>query len=114
MQTNFELAIYSDNNNKPGTFLAKSDRGTFTASNTWGTALFSGVNRITLLANTKYWLAYNTNSASSGKNNMSVRTLTGAKSAWSSSGVTFGTWPATFVSTAQNDDEFSIYATFIL
>jgi hypothetical protein len=41
-----------------------------------------------------------------------VEAGSGAQSAWSSSSVTFGTWPATFTSTRQPGDAFSIYATY--
>src|SRR5205807_2014522 len=102
----YQVAMYADNNGKPGTLLAKSPSGTLIA-NTWNTVSIP----TTLAANTYYWLMYNTNSTNNSLNNLkytNTGTLIGIRS---TNTVVFGTWPQTFNST-KNAREYSLYATY--
>ncbi|MFC0532170.1 Ig-like domain-containing protein [Phytohabitans kaempferiae] len=101
----FEVGIYTDSANKPGTLVAKSVTGTLTA-NSWNTVAITA----DLTANDSYWLMYNTNGAAGNRNNM--RYGGGGTSTFSSSSTPFGTWPTTFASATNGGANFSIYATF--
>ncbi|MGZ6005541.1 MAG: galactose oxidase-like domain-containing protein [Candidatus Saccharimonadales bacterium] len=103
----YQLAIYTDNANTPGTLVASSATGTLMA-NSWNTLPISA----TLQPNTSYWLMYNTNGRTSAVNNMYYNNGTAGQGAYSSSGVTFGTWPATFTASKLSKAIYSLYATF--
>jgi hypothetical protein len=60
----YQLAIYSDSSGSPGSLIASSQSATLTG-NAWNTVSISA----NLLANTSYWLAYNTNALNSSNNN---------------------------------------------
>jgi hypothetical protein len=51
---------------------------------------------------------YNTNGTNPNVNNMAYST--GGTSAWTNSGVAFGTWPASFGASSKASVTFSIYA----
>jgi WD40 repeat protein len=103
----YQLAIYTDNVNKPGTLVASSATGTLTV-NSWNTLPVSA----TLQPNTSYWLMYNTNGRTTTVNNMYYNNGTTGQGAYSSGLVTFGTWPATFPASQLSRAIYSLYATF--
>lgn len=102
----YQVAVYADNNGKPGTLIANSATGTLTA-NSWNTLAVSA----TLQANTYYWLVYNTNSLSSSRNTLRFINTSALMGVYSSNKINFGTWPTTFTSTLDGY-EYSIYATY--
>src|SRR3989475_30221 len=85
----FQVAIYADNNGTPGALIASSVSQTI-VPDAWNTVPISAP----VLANTYYWLAYNTNGLAANTNNLRYD-AGGATSAWISL-EPFGTWPATF------------------
>lgn len=102
----YQVALYSDTNGKPGTLLAKSATGTLIANNWNKLGLSTGLH-----ANAYYWLVYNTNSTNSSLNELKF-TATGIfMGAYSSNPVLFGTWPQAFTST-RDGYEYSMYATY--
>jgi hypothetical protein len=103
----YQLAIYTDNAGKPGTLVASSATGTLTA-NSWNTLPIAA----TLQPNTSYWLMYNTNGRTSTVNNMYYNNGTVGQGAYASSGVAFGTWPATFPASQLTKAVYSLYASF--
>jgi WD40 repeat protein len=103
----YQLAIYTDNANRPGTLVASSATGTLVA-NSWNTLPITA----TLQPNTSYWLMYNTNGRTSTVNNMYYNNGTIGQGVFSSSGVTFGTWPAAFPASQLSRAIYSLYATF--
>jgi hypothetical protein len=104
---NYQLAIYTDNANKPGTLVASSASGTLTA-NSWNTLPVNAA----LQPNTSYWLMYNTNGRTSTVNNMYYNNGASGQGAFSSSAVSFGTWPATFPASQLTKAVYSLYASF--
>jgi hypothetical protein len=111
----FQVAIYANGpDNQPGALLGRSGSGTL-SGNAWSTVAPVRTPTgapVILQANTRYWLAYNTNGRKLEVNNIAVRDAPGARSAWSQNAMPFGTWPATFSPKSQPDEEFSIYATY--
>jgi hypothetical protein len=103
----FQLAIYTNNGTVPGTLVAQSASGTLVA-NAWNTIAISAP----LQAATKYWLIYNTNGRTDPVNDMFYSTAAAGQSVFSSSAVTFGTWPATFPAAVLTGARFSLYVTF--
>jgi hypothetical protein len=103
----YQLAIYTDNANKPGSLVASSATGTLTA-NSWNTLPINA----TLQPNTSYWLMYNTNGRTTTVNNMYYNNGTVGQGAYSSGSVTFGTWPATFPASQLSRAIYSLHATF--
>jgi hypothetical protein len=103
----YQLAIYTDSANKPGTLVASSATGTLVA-NSWNTLPVSA----TLQPNTSYWLIYNTNGRTSTVNNMYYNNGANGQGAFSSGAVTFGTWPATFPASQLTKAVYSLYASF--
>jgi Domain of unknown function (DUF1929)/Bacterial Ig domain len=103
----YQFAIYTDNVGRPGTLVAKSAiSGTLTA-NAWNTLAVSA----TLQPNSNYWLMYNTNGGATSVNNMYFNGGGTGQGAFSTSKVTFGTWPATFPSVTLTSAVYSLYAT---
>lgn len=98
----FQVAIYSDNSSRPGNLVTSSATGTLIA-NSWNTLAVAA----TLIANTSYWLMYNTNGLSSGVNNM--RMDNGDQGAWSNSSTSFGAWPSVFGLSTLALQNWSIY-----
>ena len=86
----YQLAIYTDNAGRPGTLVAVSATGTLVA-NAWNTLAVSAP----LLANTNYWLMFNTNGRTASVNNMHYKSGAAGKGAHSVASAPFGTWPAT-------------------
>lgn len=84
----FQAAIYADSAGKPGNLIAKSASKAL-AGNSWNTVPISA----NIVANTPYWLVYNTNGTSTSANN--IRLSSGGTSSWRS-GVAFNTWPNPF------------------
>jgi hypothetical protein len=103
----YQLAIYTDNANKPGTLVASSATGKL-AANSWNTLPVSA----TLQPNTSYWLMYNTNGRTSAVNNMYYNDGASGQGAFSSGAATFGTWPATFPASQLTKAVYSLYARF--
>lgn len=112
-QTNnqYQLAIYADNNGKPGSWIASSAVGTLKGNNTWNTLPITA----TLAPNTAYWLAYVTNSTSTSQNDPYYAPTGSPTHAYANfafgSGSNSGL-PATFPTpTTVNNFTHSIYAT---
>lgn len=103
----FQLAIYTDSGNKPGTLVASSTTGTLVA-NSWNTLPLSA----TLQPNTSYWLMYNTNGRITAVNNLYYNNGSLGQGAYSSNSVSFGTWPTTFPAASLTGAIYSLYATF--
>lgn len=101
----FQVAIYSNNNGKPGTLIAKSASGMLQA-NSWNTIAITA----DLEANKTYWLAYNTNGRSTTVNNMKFSS--GGTDAYTKRSVSFNTWPSNFGTAVVGSSKFSLYATF--
>ncbi len=103
----YQVAIYADNNGRPGTLVASSATGTLTA-NSWNTLPIS----VNLAANTSYWLMYNTNGRTAAVNNMRRDNATSGTGAYSASTVAFGTWPSSFGTSVVGVWSWSIYLTY--
>jgi galactose oxidase-like protein len=103
----FQVAIYSDMNGSPGTFVASSASGTL-AANAWNSLPISA----SLAPNTSYWLMYNTNGRSSSVNNMRMDAGTTGQGAFSTSRVNFGTWPSSFGPATLGGWSWSIYLSY--
>jgi hypothetical protein len=101
----YQGAIYTDNAGRPGTLVATSTAGTLVA-NSWNTLAINA----TLQANTSYWLMYNTNGRNDTVNNMRYNHDSVGQGAYGPSGVTYGTWPATFPTSILTDAVYSFYA----
>jgi len=102
----FQVAIYADNNGTPGALIASSVSQTI-VPDAWNTVSISAP----VLANTYYWLAYNTNGLAANTNNLRYD-AGGATSTWITS-EPFGTWPASFGPVGGTSSySASIYANF--
>jgi hypothetical protein len=99
----YGVAIYTSSGGSPGALIARSANGTLTASS-WNTLPVSA----TLSPNTSYWIVYNTNGSS---NNVYLNATSSTLGAWSSAGVAFGTWPASFGAATLESQQYSMYAT---
>ncbi len=98
----YSMAIYSDSAGSIGSLIANTGNGTLTG-NAWNTLPITA----TLLPNTSYWFAYNTNSVTNSNN----WTMTaGGTYGWRAQ--TFGTWPISGGPLATGGYTASIYATF--
>ncbi len=104
---NYQMAIYTDSAGRPGTLVANTATGTLVASS-WNTLPITA----TLQPSTSYWLMYNTNGRTSAVNNMRYNSGTVGQGVYSTNGVNFGTWPATFPASTLTDAIYSLYATF--
>lgn len=100
----YQMAIFTDNNGKPGDIIAHTQNGTLTA-NSWNSLPITA----TLHAHTIYWLLYNTNSSSSTLNNMHYNSTNAEQGVYSSGGQSFGTWPQTFPSYSLTAWDYSLY-----
>ena len=103
----FQMAIYTDTAGRPGTLVATTAAGTL-AANAWNTLPITA----SLQPNANYWLMYNTNGQSSGVNNMRYDSGSPGQGVYSADAVPFGTWPATFPTSAMTNAVYSLYATF--
>jgi hypothetical protein len=103
----YQMAIYTDTNGKPGTLVAKTATGILTPLS-WNTLPITA----TLSANTIYWLMYNTNASTNTNylNNLYFDTSTTGSAVWAKHA--FGSWPTTFPSPTLDTTEFSIYVSF--
>lgn len=101
----YQVAVYSDNANTPGSLIAGSATATLTA-NSWNTVPLSAP----LRANTAYWLAYNTNAVSAANNNLKYSS--GGRSAYATGGTAFGSWPSSFGAASYQSLSYSINATY--
>src|SRR5712692_4375020 len=102
----FQVAIYADNNGTPGALIASSVSQTI-VPDAWNTVSISAP----VMANTYYWLAYNTNGLAANTNNLRYD-AGGATSTWITS-EPFGTWPASFGPVGgMSSYSASIYANF--
>jgi hypothetical protein len=84
----FQVAIYSDVNGLPGALVVSTPSQAI-VPNAWNTVPLTAV----LQPNAKYWLAYNTNGASSAANNIRLDPGTAGQMRWRAQ--SFGTWPST-------------------
>jgi hypothetical protein len=103
----YQMAVYTDSGGRPGTLVAKTGTGRLVA-NAWNTLTIS----VSLQSNTPYWLMFNTNGRDAAVNNMRYNKGSVGQGAYSSSPVTFGTWPSNFPATTITDAVYSLYATF--
>jgi chitodextrinase len=102
----FQVAMYADASGVPGALIASSASKTITP-NAWNTVTLSG----SLLPNTSYWLAYNTNSVSASDNNVPVGAGSSGQQVWRAQ--TFGSWPTTFGAIqGSSSNQGSIYVTY--
>jgi len=102
----YQVGVYTDNGGRPGTLVAVSPTGTL-AGYSWNTVSISA----SLLANTRYWLIFNTNGRTADVNNMYYAPAGTGRGAYSALPVVFGTWPATFPAATMTNYAFSLYAT---
>jgi len=86
--------------------VATTAAGTLVA-NSWNTRAISA----TLQANTSYWLMYNTNGRTGAVNNLRYNSGSAGQGVFSTSGVTYGAWPATFPASTLTNAVYSLYAT---
>jgi len=101
-----QVAIYSDAGGVPGSLIVSSASRTI-SPNAWNTAALSG----SLLPNTSYWLAYNTNSIQVSDNNVPVGATGSGQQVWRAR--TFGSWPSTFGAVQGSSSNIgSIYITY--
>lgn len=98
-----KMAIYSGTTN-PTTLLATSSENTLTAS-AWN--IFP-ISPVAVTAGTTYWLAYNTNGAAAGQNNLRFHAGTSGQSRFVANTYE-NAWPSSWTGGTQND-EFSLYA----
>jgi Domain of unknown function (DUF1929)/Bacterial Ig domain/Divergent InlB B-repeat domain len=103
----YQFAIYTDNAGRPGTLVAKSTSSGTLRANAWNTLAITA----TLQPNTNYWLLYNTNGGATSVNNMYFNDRSTGQGAFSTSNVTFGTWPLIFPGVTLTSAEYSLYAT---
>jgi len=97
-----QMAIYSGVAS-PSTLLASSPSTTLIPSS-WNAFT---IPTVSVTAGQTYWLAYNANGLSSANNDLRFHTGTTNQAMFT--GQTFGTWPASWSGTSQNN-EFSMYA----
>jgi hypothetical protein len=100
------VALYSDQGGVPGTLIASTASHTIVPE-TWNSVPIS----VPLEANTAYWLAYNTNGASAGANNL--RYDAGSAGQWSYRTQTYGTWPTSFGQEGSSATRASIYVSYV-
>lgn len=98
----FSMAIYTDSGGHPATLVAQTGNGTLHA-NTWNTLPISA----TLAANTAYWLAYNTHTASGSLNDLANNNDSSMVGAWAAAA--FGSWPSNFGSASLAGQRYSLY-----
>ncbi|GAA0657960.1 hypothetical protein GCM10010193_05790 [Kitasatospora atroaurantiaca] len=103
----YQLAVYTDSGGSPGTLVVSTASGTLTA-NAWNSLPVSA----TLSANTTYWFVYNSNGTSAAVNNMNFSTGAAGQGAYSSTGVPFGTWPASFGPATKDTLMYSLYGSY--
>ncbi len=102
----FQVALYTDAGTGPGSLIVSSASRTITP-NAWNTVAVSG----TLVPNTSYWLAYNTNGRGAAYNNVPLDASGSGTVVWEAR--TFGSWPTTFgASRGSSNQRGSIYVTY--
>lgn len=107
----YSIAIYSDSGGAPAALLAQTQVGTL-AELSWNTASFAIP--VTLLGNTPYWFAYETNGSTGSVNNFlispgSSNQLRYNATSWSGNSPN---WPAAFGAlTGSSNDMISLYVT---
>ncbi len=105
----FQMAIYSEVGNTPGTLLASTAIGNLTA-NAWNTLPLTTTP--TLAPNTAYYVTFNSNGGNGNLNNLHYMTTSSQNVKWKL--WTFGTYPNTFGSlTSQETMTQSVYASFV-
>src|SRR5262249_2504019 len=102
----YELAIYSDDNGRPGSLVARSPRRTL-APNACNTLPVHA----TLRPNSAHRLMNSTNREDRRANHLNYRDGD-VPQAYSSRSVVFGTWPERFGKATTASGAFSIYATY--
>jgi hypothetical protein len=103
----FQMAIYSDNDGKPGERIAVTSSGSLRARS-WNTLDISAA----LDPDASYWLMYNTNSGSHELNNLAGANSWSVVSGYGTQGRTFGSWPASFGSASVGHGVYSMYLTY--
>ncbi|MFI6447452.1 Ig-like domain-containing protein [Kitasatospora sp. NPDC050543] len=103
----YQLAVYTDVAGSPGALVASTGSGALTA-NAWNSLPVN----VTLAANTAYWLVYNSNGSGSQVNNMNYGAGAQGQGAYSSGGVPFGTWPASFGPAVKDRLVYSLYGSY--
>lgn len=106
-QNQYQLAIYSDANGRPGALLAQSSTGTL-APFAWNIAPIAA----SVAAGTNYWLIYNANGRTGAVNNMRFDVGTSGQGVYTASEVAYGSWPSTFPASTSSDNRYSIYASY--
>ena len=104
----YQLAVYTDAAGSPGTLVASTGSGTLTA-NSWNSLPVAGV---TLGAGTSYWFVYNSNGTGASVNNMNYSSGALGQGGYSSTGVPFGTWPASFGPVVKDRLVYSLYGSY--
>jgi hypothetical protein len=99
----YQVAIYTDVNGQPGTFVASSAMGSLTPY-AWNTPAISA----TLQARASYWLMFNTIGRSATVNNMAFDSSL-SRGARSSNFQQFGVWPSSFGPADISDTFYSLY-----
>ena len=98
-----QVAIYTDNGNKPGTLLAKSSSDTITSS---GWHDFSGFN-VPITGGTKYWLA-----CESDTYKLAWHYNNGGANYYQGTAGSYGTFPNPYTGNYGGSYTTSIYATY--
>lgn len=101
----YGVAIYTDNQGRPGTRLASTNGGTIRADS-WNTLPLT----IVLAPNTPYWLVTNNNGTGNGVQVLMFESRSNA-GVYSTNQTLFGPWPGTFGPSTLADMSFSIYMT---
>jgi hypothetical protein len=103
----YSMAIYADDNGKPGSLLAATNVGTLT-SHAWNMLPIVTV----LKPRTPYWLLYNTNAVSASNNAMTYTQVNNTIGVFGSQ--QFGNWPAQVTSFTLGKWNFSLYLTYAI
>ena len=105
----YQMAIYSEVNNAPGTLVASTAIGNLTA-NAWNTLPLTTTP--TLAPNTAYYITFNSNGGNVNLNNLHYMNTATQTVKWKFQ--TFGTYPNTFGAlTSQETMTQSVYASFV-
>jgi hypothetical protein len=103
----FQMAIYADNDGRPGARIATTSTGTLRAR-AWNTLAISAQ----LDPDTSYWLLYNTNGGSHEHNNLAGADSSDVLSGYGTFGRTFGSWPSVFGPASVGHGMYSMYLNY--
>lgn len=101
-QNAYQMAIYSDDNNKPGSLIATTSQGVLIPFS-WNSIPIHAQ----LAPNTAYWLVYNTNASADGTNNLVYEN--GLPESGVSVAYPYGNFPQTLPQFSLGAWEFSMY-----